>query len=91
MVIMLLPAGEIPDETQVRKVTGTTWYTLKKEIKLYSAAGAKQEIKLDNTVFLVGDRGNINGIALNTLLAVELEEEEAIEVLQERIESKDDR
>ena len=57
-VKVVLKAGEILDGTTVTKLKGTTLYTLKIGLKIYSEDGV--QVIGDNSVFLVGERGSIN-------------------------------
>jgi hypothetical protein len=84
MITIILPASRIPDGTTVRKLTGTTAYTLQREIKVYMASGLDKpsSIKTEGVVFLVGEKGSINGYADTTKFALDMEEDELLEMLQ---------
>lgn len=84
MITIILPASRIPDGTTVRKVTGSTPYTLQREIKVYMAPGLDKPapIKTEGVVFLVGEGGSINGYADTTKFALDMDEDDALEMLQ---------
>ena len=58
---LILPGSEIPDWTTVRKVVGTTDYTLRKEIVIHTKTSdlPKESIKAEKVIFLCSERGDI--------------------------------
>ncbi len=81
MVTLILEANRIPDGTRVRKVTGQQDYILQRELKVYMP-GDNRQIKTEGIVFLTSER-SINGYPDTTKFAVDLDERDAIELLQE--------
>ena len=79
-VTLILPADEIPDGTTVRKPTGQVEYILKKSLDLH-IPGDKRTISVHGIVFLVAD-GSINGMPDTSRLAVDMELQDAIDLLQ---------
>ena len=60
-VSILMNANEIPDYSKVRKITGSTWYTLRTNLKIYDEEGKLIEIPSEvGSIFLIGERGQIN-------------------------------
>ncbi len=84
---ILLPAGVIPEETLVRKPTGSAEYILRKDIKIYVNTGKEvlpngkgndikdRVIKSDGVCFLVSkDSGTISAIDVNSKLAIDFDD-----------------
>ena len=56
---VILPAGKIPEDASVTKLTGTVQYVLRKSLVIYSDVAGKprQDIKADEgCVFMIGER-----------------------------------
>lgn len=87
MVTLILPAGDIPDYTKVRKPTGEKPYVLRQRLPVYGLGAITglpdKEINCDpSIVFIVSDSG-VNAILKDTKLAVDLELNEAISFLED--------
>jgi hypothetical protein len=80
MITLVLEASRIPDGTKVRKVTGQQEYVLQRELKVY-IPGDTRQIRTEGIVFLTSDR-SINGYPDTTKFAIDLGEDEAIEMLE---------
>jgi len=71
MYTLTLEAKNIPDGLEVRKVTGTTYYTLRKKLKIYGED--HREIgPLPGTCFLVGT--HVNAILETKKLSIDFEQ-----------------
>lgn len=82
MITLVLEASRIPDGTKVRKVTGQTEYVLQRQLKVYMPKGSENvEVKTEGVVFLTSDR-SINGYPDTTRFAIDLDEWDALELLQ---------
>lgn len=81
-VTLILDADDIPDNSEVTKVTGTKEYILKKNLTLYGPEG-KIPIKMPQGFVYIVDEGDINMISAGTKLKIELEIEEAISLLKD--------
>lgn len=77
----LIEAGNIPDGYVVTKKTGTTKYTVKREIRIHGTS--KRITANEGTVLLAGDRGNISSLPASTEVIVELDEDEAYRLIDD--------
>lgn len=84
MITIVLEAGRIPEGTKVRKVTGTTFYTLQRSVNVYMP-GDNRKITTEGMVFLFGDNA-INGYPVSTKFALDLNDRDALEFLQTLLE-----
>ena len=82
MVTLVLPAGEIPDLQSVRKVTGSTVYTLRHKLPLYGE-GSKGITMPAGIVYLVGEN-SVSGILATDKVAWDCKDQEAIDFLEGR-------
>jgi hypothetical protein len=60
---LIVPLEQVPDESNVRKITGEKTYTVKRDIKIYTnlADAPNKEIECaTDCVFLIDDRANIS-------------------------------
>lgn len=87
LVKMILAAGDIPDESRVRKKTGEKWYTLRSEISIYGVPGGLRPqvivIKTPGVKFLVSDEGTVNAVPDTSELVVEWTADHVVEFLQD--------
>lgn len=84
MITIVIEAGQLPDNTKVRKVTGINNYIIKRIFKIYEEVnGAYREIDCGKgTIFLVSDSG-VNCVKDSTRVAIDFENtEEAIVFLE---------
>lgn len=81
MITLVCPAKEIPDNYSVRKPSGQKLYRLVREIKIYGEQ--RQVVNAEGIVYLVAGE-SINAIKDDTLVAMDLMEEDAIEFLEMR-------
>ena len=81
MITVLLPAGQIPDDSKVRKVTGQKVYTLKREVRIYGEGGTT--VKCEGVVYLCAE-GSVNGVKDTTMLAMDMTDDELYDLLESR-------
>ncbi len=78
---VILCAGALPDDAKVTKRTGTTEYTLVRQVRFFPGKGVDKEERQtitprDGCVFLVDDRGNVNIYPPTTEFVWHTDEEE---------------
>lgn len=86
MITLILEAGRIPDGTTVRKPTGERQYTLRKELRVYLPDNDRRPVTFPDVVFLIGE-SYVNGVYPTTKLAIDLDEDEAIQFLTDEVEN----
>lgn len=96
-VKVILPAGEIPLDALVTKVTGEKEYLLREEIIIYGklenheSTGDKSKTVIkagENCRFLLGVNGDVNAIDCNTKLAWIVSKVDLLEWLENEIEGE---
>lgn len=91
MIKVILPAFSIPEGRKVTKITGSTFYTLLKEIKVY---GEKKEdlqvLSSPDVRYLVGENGSINAISAGKELMWRASADDLMRYLRSRDDLDDD-
>ena len=71
MITLTLAAKHIPDETEVRKPTGATYYTIKRSLKIWGEGG-RTIYPPQDVVFLRGDNSD-SGILADRKLSMDFD------------------
>lgn len=84
MLKLILPIGEVPENTTVTKPAGNALFTVKSTITVYRENAEKQEIAAgEGCAFLFSPHGHISAVTDDTRVAISFSSpQEAIEFLQ---------
>ncbi len=87
MIRIILKGKQIPDCSTVRKVSGSRAHKLVKSIKVFAEDASIryqfQELKINDTVFLISETGHITAYLDSTEFAVEMDYNDAIDLIKE--------